>query len=218
MQAYDGSDAMSCSAGSLERIVICLASGCAAVLSVSKNTEYEYVKNVIENGIDKAIPEEISRWYKKHSHSPYRFTIQTEQEREDDLRKTLLGLFPGEEERIEKYIKSHTIGFEDDVFDYPPEATEANVGFMNSIYRNDIPPIQPKVSRVKKPLSKKTPTLSTKKPMTRKVGNNVRNTGLNGVTRNGVTKNNVTRNGTTRKRVKKSKPKPRTRKPLGIAI
>ena len=146
VNAYEGVSGMSCATGVLERFVISLMAGCGAALSVSENTEYEYIKGVVENGLNKLIPEYIVKWYKLHSHPPHRFTNETREERLNNLKQYLLYFFPENEELIMKLIPEYAIDVDNDDFAYKKENSAERIN-MNEVYASGSPKEEPKPTR-----------------------------------------------------------------------
>jgi hypothetical protein len=133
VNAYEGVTGMSCATGVLERFIISLMAGCGASLSVSENPEYEYIKGIVENGLNKLIPEYILKWYKLHSHDPYRFTTETKEQRLDNLKKYLLSFFPENEELILSLIPQYAIDIDNEDFAYKKENSAERIN-MNEVY------------------------------------------------------------------------------------
>jgi len=164
VHAYEGAAGMSCATGVLERFVVSLMAGCGAVLSVSDNPEYDYIKSIVENGLNKLIPEYILKWYKLHSHDPYRFTTESREQRLDNLRNYLLSFFPGNEEAVDVLIPQFAIDVDNDDFGYKKEINGTRIQ-MNNVYANI--PVKKAVPRTRR----KDPNTSTKprtKPVPRK--------------------------------------------------
>jgi len=155
VNAYEGAAGMSCATGVLERFVISLMTACGTVLSVSDNPEYEYIKGIVENGLNKLIPEYILKWYKLHSHDPHRFTTETREQRLDNLKQYLLSFFPENEELILKLIPEYAIDVDNDDFAYKKENSTERVN-MNEVYASSSPkePNVPKVSMLSRLSSK----------------------------------------------------------------
>ena len=143
VNAYEGAAGMSCAAGVMERFVVSLMSGCGASLSVSENPEYEYIKGIVENGLNKLIPEYILKWYKLHSHPPHLFTTETREERLDNLKQYLLSFFPENEELILKLIPEYAIDVDNDDFAYKKENSAERIN-MNDVYASSSPKEEPK--------------------------------------------------------------------------
>lgn len=135
VHAYEGAGGMSCATDVLERFVVSLMAGCGAILSVSENTEYDYIKSIVENGLNKLIPEYILKWYKLHSHDPYRFTTETREQRLVNLRNYLLSFFPDNEELIDDLIPQFAIDVDNDDFEYKKENSGKRID-MNNVYAN----------------------------------------------------------------------------------
>ena len=160
VNAYEGAAGMSCAAGVMERFVVSLMSGCGASLSVSENPEYEYIKGIVENGLNKLIPEYILKWYKLHSHPPHLFTTETREERLDNLKQYLLSFFPENEELILKLIPEYAIDVDNDDFAYKKENSAERIN-MNDVYASSSPkggprPVQSLPTRLMpKPRTKK---------------------------------------------------------------
>jgi hypothetical protein len=175
VNAYEGAAGMSCATGVLERFVISLMTACGTVLSVSDNPEYEYIKGIVENGLTKLIPEYILKWYKLHSHDPYRFTTETKEQRLDNLRQYLLSFFPENEELILKLIPEYAIDVDNDDFAYKKENSAEQVN-MNEVYASSSPKEpKPSLSRLSskfiKLVPKKRQTLNAKNVVARLVSN-----------------------------------------------
>lgn len=164
VHAYEGAGGMSCATGVLERFVVSLMAGCGAVLSVSDNPEYDYIKSIVENGLNKLIPEYILKWYKLHSHDPHKFTTESREQRLDNLRVYLLSFFPDNEELIDQLIPQFAIDVDNDDFEYKKE----NLGLriqMNNVYENIVRPKPlPKPRIIKKPTVPKNSNRVTAKP------------------------------------------------------
>jgi hypothetical protein len=141
VHAYEGAAGMSCATGVLERFVVSLMAGCGAVLSVSDNSEYDYIKGIVENGLNKLIPEYILKWYKLHSHDPHKFTTETKEQRLENLRAYLLSFFPDNQELIDELIPQFAIDVENDAFEYKKEAN-GRIQF-NNVYVNNVPVRKP---------------------------------------------------------------------------
>jgi len=176
INAYEGAAGMSCATGVLERFVISLMTACGTVLSVSDNPEYEYIKGIVENGLSKLIPEYILKWYKLHSHDPYRFTTETKEQRLDNLRQYLLSFFPENEELILKLIPEYAIDVDNDDFAYKKENSAERIN-MNEVYASSSPK-EPKPSMLSrlsstfiKLVPKKRQTLNAKNVVARLVSN-----------------------------------------------
>jgi len=142
VNAYEGAAGMSCATGVMERFVVSLMAGCGIVLSVSENPEYEYIKGIVENGLSKLIPEYILKWYKLHSHDPYRFTTEPREQRLDNLKQYLLSFFPENEELILKLIPEYAIDVENDDFVYKKENSAERIN-MNEVYASSSPKPKP---------------------------------------------------------------------------
>jgi hypothetical protein len=129
--------------------------GCGAILSVSENLEYEYIKSIVENGLNKLIPEYILKWYKLHSHDPHKFTTESKEQRLENLRIYLVSFFPDNEELIDNLIPQFAIDVDNDAFEYKKEAN-ARIQ-MNNVYENNVP-VKPaprqSVRSLVKPLTK----------------------------------------------------------------
>jgi hypothetical protein len=121
--------------------------GCGASLSVSENTEYEYIKGIVENGLNKLIPEYILKWYKLHSHPPHRFTNESREERLNNLKQYLLYFFPENEELIMKLIPEYAIDVDNDDFAYKKENSAERIN-MNEVYASGSPKEEPKPTRL----------------------------------------------------------------------
>jgi hypothetical protein len=171
VHAYEGAAGMSCATGVLERFVVSLMAGCGAILSVSENSEYEYIKSIVENGLNKLIPEYILKWYKLHSHDPHKFTTETKEQRLDNLRNYLLSFFPDNEELIDDIIPQFATDVDNDAFEYKKEAN-ARIQ-MNNVYENKLPVRKPRprqsVRSLRKPVVNPNtkPSVSNVKPKTK---------------------------------------------------
>ena len=160
VHAYEGAAGMSCATGVLERFVVSLTAGCGAILSVSKNSEYEYIKSIVENGLNKLIPEYILKWYKLHSHDPHKFTTETKEQRLENLRAYLVSFFPDNEELIDNLIPQFAVDVDNDAFEYKKEVN-ARIQ-MNNVYENiQVKKLVPRTRVVKPP--RPTPRKSRKK-------------------------------------------------------
>ena len=142
VHAYEGAAGMSCATGVMERFVVSLMAGCGTVLSVSENPEYEYIKGIVENGLSKLIPEYILKWYKLHSHDPYRFTTEPREQRLDNLKQYLLSFFPENEELILKLIPEYAMDVDNDDFAYKKENSAERIN-MNEVYASSSPKPKP---------------------------------------------------------------------------
>jgi hypothetical protein len=153
IKAYEGAAGMSCSTGVMERFVISLMTGCGTMLSLGENPEYEYIKGIVENGLTKLIPEYILKWYKLHSHDPYKFTTETREERLDNLKQYLLSFFPENEELITKLIPDYAVDVDDDDFAYKKENSAERIN-MNEVYASASPKPQVVTKPVPRPVRK----------------------------------------------------------------
>lgn len=179
VHAYEGAGGMSCATGVLERFVVSLMAGCGAVLSVSDNPEYDYIKSIVENGLNKLIPEYILKWYKLHSHAPHKFTTESREQRLDNLRGYLLSFFPDNEELIDDLIPQFAIDVDNDDFEYKKENLGVRIQ-MNNVYENIVrskplpkPRItkkttMPRVRAIPKNTSKNTKNIKNSKRLTTK--------------------------------------------------
>ena len=170
VNAYEGAAGMSCATGVIERFVVSLMAGCGTVLSVSENPEYEYIKGIVENGLSKLIPEYILKWYKLHSHDPYRFTTEPREHRLDNLKQYLLSFFPENEELILKLIPEYAIDVDNDDFAYKKENSAERVN-MNEVYESSSR--SPKVPSLMTRLSSKLVKLVPRKRQTVNARNKV---------------------------------------------
>ena len=121
VHAYQGSDGMTCAAGALERIIFSLVPACK---TDPENQDYIKLEELIIPPTELII-QSIVDWYK--SHNPDKpenvgavaFPVGTSiEEKRDDLRGYLLGLYPGVPELIEQLITSHAEALDDDDFTY----------------------------------------------------------------------------------------------------
>jgi hypothetical protein len=128
----------------VERFTLCLATACGTLLTTqnkdpNKVYEYEYIKNIIENSLNKAIPEHIYTWYRIHSDPKHKFTNETKEERRKDLKEFLLKKFPEEEVKIDELIveQANSVGYDDDDFmQRPNENTVIDFKNLNNVYKN----------------------------------------------------------------------------------
>ena len=123
VQAYEGegSVAMTCAAGALERIVNSLVTPCELLISSEPEedddtkTQCELLKSIISYNPKKLVIEYINDWYKLHTKEPFPEGT-SEDEKRDDLKTYLLEKLPGQEELIESNIAG--LDFDDDAFNY----------------------------------------------------------------------------------------------------
>jgi hypothetical protein len=191
LKAYK-TEQLSCAKGVVERFTLCLATACGTLLTTQNKdfpiTEYEYIKDIIENSLNKAIPDNIYRWYRIHSDPKHKFTHETKEQRRNNLKEFLLQKFPEEEVKIDELIveQANAVGYDDDDFMHKAnENTIIDFKNLNNIYKNS-----PKTRRLKprpriKQKNKPEPpqpeppqgiirrlTRSTIKPRTRKTNKN----------------------------------------------
>jgi hypothetical protein len=150
LKAYKN-DQLSCAKGVVERFTLCLATACGTLLTTQNKdfpiTEYEYIKDIIENSLNKAIPDNIYRWYRIHSDPKHKFTHETKEQRRNNLKEFLLQKFPEEEVKIDELIveQANAVGYDDDDFMHKAnENTIIDFKNLNNIYKNS-----PKTRRLK---------------------------------------------------------------------
>jgi surface protein len=128
VNAYDGSDGMTCAGGALERIIKLLEVACTSIISSnSENANTKKCENIIavlNNDINKLISEAILDWYREHRQgTPGEFpSTMSIEDKKENLRQYLISKFPTNESRSLINIKidefESSIGFEHDDFTY----------------------------------------------------------------------------------------------------
>jgi len=125
--AYEGQGeaAMTCAAGALERVIISVTNAIQTMNSVDQgNPEWNTLLDIITVSPRTKIPELIRAWYKDHKTGedgrPTAFSVdeRNAEGRRDHLKRTLLRMYPREEELIEAMITeiADNIGYENDDF------------------------------------------------------------------------------------------------------
>lgn len=204
VHAYEGAAGMSCATGVLERFVVSLMAGCGAILSVSENSEYEYIKSIVENGLNKLIPEYILKWYKIHSHDPHKFTTETKEQRLENLRNYLLSFFPDNEALIDDLIPQFAIDVDNDAFEYKKEVN-ARIQ-MNNVYENNVSAPRQRVRSLVKPIVKPLKkTRANPVPRKRSVKSNATNVNLNAPNAKPIVKSRVKPSVKPKSKTKKNK-------------
>jgi surface protein len=126
VNAYDGSDGMTCAGGALERIIKSLEVACTSIISSNPESpnakKCETIIAVLNNDVNKMIQEAILDWYRQHKQgTPGEFpSTMSIQDKKANLREYLISKFPTEQNLIDSKIAEFemSIGFEHDDFTY----------------------------------------------------------------------------------------------------
>ena len=125
VEAYNGSNGMTCAQGALERLVFSLVPAAQAGMTMgtfdNKTSEWNAIVNIIAASPSVLIPQYIQDWYKEHkTGTAGAFAAEVPQEqRKASLKAYLLGKLPSEETLIDQKIAeiADNIGYEDDDFE-----------------------------------------------------------------------------------------------------
>jgi len=116
VNAYEGSQ-MTCAGGALERLILSLIPACVG----SDTTPFTELLAILTSDPRKLIPEYIFDWYKLHKKGGLlEFTVETKDERKQDLVQYLLNIYPDERVLIMENIEliANNVGYDDDDFLY----------------------------------------------------------------------------------------------------
>ena len=101
INAYDGSNGMTCAMGAVERITISLVPAC---ITNEENKDYQIIISIISANSNVLILNSIKEWYqlhKKGSLDAFSSKTTTEEKREN-LKCYLLSKFPNQQKKIDK--------------------------------------------------------------------------------------------------------------------
>ena len=125
VEAYNGSDGMTCAQGALERLMFSLVPAAQVGMTMGtfddKTSEWNAIVDIITASPSVLIDQYIKDWYKEHKKGTAgAFAAEVSQEqRKASLKAYLLGKLPSEETLVDQKIAeiADNIGYEDDDFE-----------------------------------------------------------------------------------------------------